>query len=331
LAVLVMGALEVIAGRLTTGDLFQFLIVMGLLVWPLLATGMILGMIHRAKAAAERIEKLFAAATEPLGGSTPDLRGELSVRELTFTYPGANRPALEAVGFDLPAGHKLGLVGPVGAGKSTLMHLLLRLYDPPRGTIFVDGHDVLDLDLRALRRLFAFAPQAPFLFSDTVEDNVGFGISERLATDAYQEQDQDVILAAVRGSALEQDIESLAQGLETVVGERGVTLSGGQKQRVSLARALAAGRRTLMLDDTLSAVDHHTEARILHNLRDSRGGETVVVASHRLSAVADADLILNLRAGRIIAQGSHATLMAEGGEYDRTFRAQQESRALGGE
>jgi ABC-type multidrug transport system fused ATPase/permease subunit len=207
----------------------------------------------------------------------------------------------------------------VGSGKSTLLALLLRHYDPPRGTVFVDGHDVLDLQAAHLRRLFALAPQEPFLFSDTVTANVAFGQDAAAST---------AIDAAVRGAALDQDLPQLPAGLATVVGERGVTLSGGQKQRVSLARALLSGRPGLLLDDTLSAVDPMTEQRIRAGLTAERRGRTIVVASHRLSVVADADLILVLEQGRIEAAGDHATLLRQQGRYADAWRRQTEASAL---
>jgi ATP-binding cassette, subfamily B, multidrug efflux pump len=324
--------MEVIAGRLSTGSLFQFLILMGFLVWPLIATGWILGTVHRARSAADRIEEVLATVPETAAGTSLDLRGALAVRDLTFAYPGEQTPALQSLSFDLAPGQKLGLVGTVGSGKSTLLHLILRLYDPPRGTIFVDGHDVLDLELASLRRLYAFAPQEPFLFSDTVSDNVRFGLpAAPLNKSSTPESDREAVFAAVRSSALEQDVESLADGLETIVGERGVTLSGGQKQRVALARALVADRPAVMLDDTLSAVDHQTEARILYRLKEPGAERTLIIASHRLSAIADADLILVLRDGVVIESGDHAELVRRNGHYANAWRLQREERALGGD
>ena len=191
---------------------------------------------------------------------------------------------------------------------------------PPR--IFLGGHDVLELRPVAVRRTFALAPQEPFLFSDTIEGNVSFGMGDAPGALALEE--------AVHTSALDQDVDQLAEGLETVVGERGVALSGGQKQRVSLARALAAQRRALILDDTLSAVDPTTERRILERLRDRRGGRTMIVATHRLSAVRDADLILVLRDGEVIERGSHGQLLAAAGLYAAAWRRQAEAEALEG-
>lgn len=326
LSVLVLGAMEVMAGNMSEGDMFLFLEVMGLLIWPLIAAGWILGLYHRARSAAERIEELFAVEPEAAPGSAPrvTLAGALEVRDLSFAYPGGGQPVLQDVSFRLPAGHKLGLCGSIGSGKSTLLHLLLRLYEPPRGCIFVDGHDICDLDLRDLRQAFALAPQEPFLFSDSVADNVRFGVAE-------EEIGDQRLRLAVEYAGLDQDLDSLADGLDTVVGERGVSLSGGQKQRVALARALVSGRPAVILDDTLSAVDHRTERRILDQLGGATGERSVLVASHRLSALRDADLILVLEAGRVVERGDHASLLQADGAYARAWRLQQEAAALGGD
>ena len=317
LMVLVVGGHQVVAGELTIGQLFQFLGYLALLTFPLEILGWTLATMPRAYAAGIRIAELFEVEPEADTGAAPPLRGELRVEHLTFTYPGAERPALQDVSFSLAPGRKLGLVGPVGSGKSTLLALLLRFYDPPRGTVFVDGHDVLDLRPSALRALFALAPQEPFLFSDTVAANVAF------AADA-----PDDLTAAVAAAALDQDLPQLHLGLETIVGERGVTLSGGQRQRVSLARALLSERPGLLLDDTLSAVDPVTERRILRGLAAQRRGRTLLVASHRLSVLQDADLVLVLDRGHVREQGDHAALMARDGLYAHAFRRQSEASAL---
>jgi len=322
LGILVLGALEVIAGRMTVGGLLQFVIYIGIVLWPLLAIAIVLGVFHRARAAADRIEEVFAEAPEPSGGKQLQLRGRIDVRDLTFRYSGQDRPALSGVTFTVEPGQVLGLVGPVGAGKSTLLALLMRLYEPPANTIFIDGHDILDLDPRTLRHTIALAPQEPFLFSDTIQHNVSFGGAGTSAMD---------LETAISASALDQDLQDFTEGLETIVGERGVTLSGGQKQRISLARALAADRQTLVLDDTLSAVDHQTEARILERLNQVQEHRTLLVATHRLSAVRRAHLILVLRDGEVVERGTHEQLLARNGLYAAAFRLQQEAHALGGD
>ncbi|MCB9876646.1 MAG: ABC transporter ATP-binding protein [Planctomycetes bacterium] len=322
LGVLLVGGHEVIGGAITIGELFQFTGYLGLMTFPLEILGWTIAMVPRSYAAATRIEELFQVEPEPAAGEAPALRCDLEARGLTFTYPGADRPSLQDVSFTLAAGQKLGLVGAVGSGKSTLLALLLRYYEPPPGTLFVDGHDVLTIAPTALRQLFALAPQEPFLFSDTVAQNV------RFAGDPAAEADDAALQQAVAAAALDQDLPQLRDGLQTIVGERGVTLSGGQKQRVSLARALLSDRPGLLLDDTLSAVDPDTERRILDGLRRERRGRTVVVASHRLSVVADADLILVFEAGKVREHGDHRALLREGGLYATAWRRQTEARAL---
>ncbi|MBL8732882.1 MAG: ABC transporter ATP-binding protein [Planctomycetes bacterium] len=319
LGVLLVGGYQVIEQRITIGQLFQFLGYLGLMTFPLEILGWTLATLPRAHAAGVRIAELFEVAPEADAGAEPELRGALRVQGLTFTYPGAERPALADVTFELAPGQKLGLVGAVGSGKSTLLALLLRYYDPPRGSVFVDGHDVLDLKPSALRRLFAYTAQEPFLFSDTVAANVGFA-----ADDAAGE----AIDRAVGAAALDQDLPQLREGLATIVGERGVTLSGGQKQRVSLARAVLSHRPGMLLDDTLSAVDPVTERRILQGLRNERRGRTMLIASHRLSVLTDADLILVLDRGRITERGDHHTLLAQAGAYAAAFWRQSEASAL---
>ncbi len=316
----ILGAIEVIAGNLTPGEMFTYFALLGVMIWPLIASGWILASFHRAYAAADRIEAIFAVEVESAEGECPTLQGHLEVRELSFTYMGQSQPALEGVSFELPEGKKLGLVGPVGSGKTTLLSLILRLYDPPPGSIFIDGVDVLDIAPSSLRARFAFAAQDPFLFSDTIGNNIDFA-GEGEGGDAQ---------AAVFAANLEEDLEGFAEGIETMVGERGVTLSGGQKQRLSLARALHSGRQTLILDDTLSAVDHSTETRILDRLPEVRGDRSMLVSSHRLSAVQDSDLIVVLEKGRVSAIGKHSELLERPGYYATAWQRQSEEQALEG-
>lgn len=322
LAVLVVGGHEMIAGQITVGQLFQFIGYLALMTFPLEVLGWTLATLPRAYAAATRIAEVFEVEPESDAGEQLELEGRVRVEGLTFSYPGAESPALVDVSFTLEPGQKLGLVGPVGSGKSTLLALLMRLYDPPRGTVFIDDRDILDLAPAAVRSLFALAPQEPFLFSDSIGRNVAFG---QLDPGAPVEID-----AAVEAAALDQDLPQFHAGLETLVGERGVTLSGGQKQRVSLARALLSERPGLLLDDTLSAVDPTTEQRILDGLVSERRERTVIVASHRLSVVADADLVLVFDAGHVRQRGAHAQLLEQPGPYATAWRLQAEATALEG-
>ncbi|MCR9248327.1 MAG: ABC transporter ATP-binding protein/permease [bacterium] len=332
LTVLAVGGYEAIAGRITVGELFQFIGYLALMTFPLEVLGWTIAMLPRAYAGANRIAELFEVEPEPNTGAAPELTGRIRVENLTFTYPEAERPALADVSFTLEPGQKLGLVGPVGAGKSTLLALLMRLYDPPRGTIFLDDHDLLDLEPEIVRRRFALAAQEPFLFSDTIANNVAFGDAAAPAPGDAAAPAGDLIPstldAAVGAAALDQDLPQFRDGLSTLVGERGVTLSGGQKQRVSLARALLSDRPGLLLDDTLSAVDPGTEQRILRGLETARRDRTVIAASHRLSVVADADLILVFDAGQVRERGTHEQLLAGAGRYAAAWQLQAESDAL---
>lgn len=338
LAVVVLGAVEVARGTLTIGQLLTFLSLLGAMIWPLLAIGFVIASWHRALAAADRIEEVFEAEPEPISGASPELRGEIEVAGLTFSYPGQSEPALRDVSLRIAPGQRIGLVGPVGSGKSTLLAILLRFYDPPRGTVRIDGHDILDLHPAAVRRLFALAPQDPFLFSDTLAGNIGFGHPlHGPSDDADADRDpaprtapgfEAEVDAAAATASLDADRGAFPEGWDTIVGERGVTLSGGQKQRVSLARALAAQRGTLLLDDTLSAVDLATERRILDRLREARGDRALVVAAHRLSIVKEFDAIHVFDRGQVVASGDHAALTATPGYYADTWRRQSEESWL---
>jgi ATP-binding cassette subfamily B protein len=318
--VLVVGVLDGMAGRVSMGELFKLVLLASVIVRPLLGVSTGLATLHSAAAAAERVEELFAAQPESRQGLVPKLRGKIEVRNLTFRYQGETRPVLSDVSFSLEAGGKLGLVGPAGSGKSTVLALLTRLYDPPPGTVFVDGFDVLELAPEALRAAFAMAPQDAFLFSDTIEANIAFGA----------DADLHGLEKAVQVSAVDQDMESYPDGLSTAIGERGITLSGGQRQRISLARALASGRGTLLLDDALSGVDYQTEAVIRERLDRARGDRTLLIASHRISALADADLILVFKEGRVVEHGTHDELIAVAGYYADAHAQQRQRDALEG-
>jgi len=318
LAVLAVGGFQILGGHMSVGQLVEFLAYLGLMLWPLQAIGWSIGTLPRGLAAADRIEEVFAQDPEPTAGAHPDGPGRLEIRNLSFRYEAQREFALQGIDFVLEPGASLGIVGAVGSGKSTLLSVILRFYDPPPGTVFLDGVDILELAPDALRAHFALAPQEPFLFSDTIAKNVAL---------AGEHEGLD---AAIHTSALDQDLELFSHGLGTVVGERGVTLSGGQRQRVSLARALAADRGALILDDTLSAVDVATEGRILERMRNVAGDRSLIVISHRLSAVRHTDQILVLDRGRVAERGTHDELLARGGRYAEAWALQQEGQALEG-
>lgn len=315
---LAVGAVEVARGRSTPGALLEYWALLGVQLGPLMTLGFVFGGLPRAFAAGRRVEEIFDWPAETIRGSAlPKGHGRLTVRDLSWSHPGGATPVLTSVSFELEPGTTLAIVGAVGSGKSTLLDLILRLREPPPGTIFLDGQDVLEIAPKALRARFAVALQDPFLFSDSIAANV------RLGAD-----DADVA-AASADAGLAPDLLAMPDGLATVVGERGVTLSGGQRQRVALARALASGRQVLVLDDTMSAVDHATESRILANLRARHlSDRTAIVVTHRLSAARDADRILVLDGGRVTGFGTHAELVATCPIYATTWRRQREHDAL---
>jgi ATP-binding cassette, subfamily B, multidrug efflux pump len=281
-------------------------------------------LIERGRAAWARLQPVLA---EPLtvddhGHVAQVLPGPIDVQAVQFTYPGQAAPALHGVSLHLPAGHTLGLVGPTGAGKSTLLKLLLRQWAPQEGVIRWGEHALADYTLAALRAGIAWVPQEAFLFSASVAENIALA-----RPDASRAQ----IEAAARQAAVHDDIQRLPRGYDTPVGERGVTLSGGQRQRVAIARALLADAPLLLLDDTLSAVDTGTEAQILAALRQARQGRTVIIASHRLSTLLDADQIVVLRHGHITERGTHRELVEHAGWYAKQWRVQQLEASLNAE
>ena len=307
--------------QLTVGQLTSFSLYLGQLIWPMFAAGWVLSLVQRGKAAWGRLQPVLDAplSVDDHGTIAQGRPGPLAARGLRFHYPGQHRPALDNVSFELPAGHTLGLVGPTGAGKSTLLRLVLRHHAPAAGSLRWAGVDLQDYTLAALRAGIAWVPQEAFLFSATVAENLALA-----RPDATREQ----IVEAAQLAAVHEDILRLPQGYDTPVGERGVTLSGGQRQRVALARALLADAPLLLLDDTLSAVDTDTEARILAHLRRSRADRTTVIVSHRLSAVVHADRIVVLREGHVAEQGDHEALLAANGWYARQWRYQQLEASL---
>jgi ABC-type multidrug transport system fused ATPase/permease subunit len=311
--ILFVGGAQVMRGEFTIAGLLLFNSYQWMLVWPMIAFGWVLALVQRGAAGIDRVAEVMNLAREPdTGSASANGDASLSVRNLGFSYPTGPR-VLEDVSIDLPAGRTLGIVGPTGSGKSTLVSLLTRLYDPPRGTIRFGGTDVLDLPLAVLGSLVALVPQVAFLYSTRLGYTVRFGRPD--APDCDVER-------AVADAGLALDLEQMPNGLDTVVGERGITLSGGQKQRTTIARAIAADAPLIVLDDSLSAVDSATEVAVLENLRRVREGRTAIIVAHRVSAVRDADQIIHLRDGRVTERGTHAELIDLDGDYARMARAQ---------
>ncbi len=316
--VVAVGGRLAIAGELSLGNIAEFLIYVTILTWPVASFGYVVSMIQQASASMTRLLDVLDAAPDVADSDATDtgvtaVEGHLAFDDVTFRYTPGGPPVLDGVTLDVPAGTSLGIVGRTGSGKSTLLQLVPRLMDPTEGAVRLDGRDVREVPLAVLRGAIGVVPQEVFLFSDTIGHNVAFGAPD--ATDAEIRQASDE-------ADLTANVEDFPAGFETVVGERGVTLSGGQKQRTAIARALIRRPPVLLFDDALSAVDTRTEATILANLRQQFGQRTVVIVSHRVSAVQDADQIVVLDDGRVAEQGTHDALVARGGTYATMVRKQ---------
>ncbi len=333
LIVLWQGGSQVLAGQISIGALIAFYTYMGLLVWPMIALGWVTNIFQRGAASMGRLNYILHTAPainddhadRVLVGADGDaqiqqharspLRGEIEFRNLTFSYDanGSARPVLRGINLRVPAGSTLAIVGPTGSGKSTLAALVPRLYDAPPGMVLVDGRPIREWPVQTLRRSIGYVPQDTFLFSETIRENIAFGVEDAEAGSV----EEAAHVASVAG-----DVADFPKKFESLVGERGITLSGGQKQRTSLARAVLRDPRILILDDALSSVDTETEDKILHRLTDIMRGRTTILISHRCSTVRDADLIIVLRDGRIVEQGTHTELIGRGGYYAELYQKQ---------
>jgi len=311
---LIYGSQLVIAGTISVGDFVAFNGFLALIVHPVQSVARIINMLQRGNASWKRLQKILK--TEPSvadrAGTLPDTQlparsaGFISVRNLTFTYPGATRPVLSDISFELRPGRKVGILGRTGSGKSTLANLLVRLYNPPYGSITLDGLDISQLPLHWLRSQIAVAPQDNFLFSTTLAENIRFFDPEPTASQVEE---------AARLADLHQTVSEFTKGYETLVGERGITLSGGQKQRVGLARAIIKNAPVLIIDDTLSAVDVETEQKILSGFQEALRDKATLIIANRISALQDCDEILVLSEGQIIERGTHSELINADGFY----------------
>jgi ATP-binding cassette subfamily B multidrug efflux pump len=316
-----LGGRAILAGRITIGDLVIFILYLGQLSFPMIALGWVVNLFQRGAASMARVSEILE--TRPVVADVPDargpdtVRGEIEFRDVWFRYPGTERDVLRGISFRAPAGATVALVGPTGSGKSTVVSLLTRLYDPTAGEVLVDGIPVRQWPMDQLRAAVALVPQDTFLFSATIGENLSLGFDEE-----DEERRRERVRAAARVARLEQTVEELPGGYDTVLGERGINLSGGQKQRAALARAVAKDAPLLVLDDALSAVDTQTEHEILGGLRGVFAGRTSVIVSHRVAAVMDADLILVLDDGRLAERGTHAELLRAGGLYAALQRRQ---------
>jgi ATP-binding cassette subfamily B protein len=322
--VLWLGGRRVLLGELTIGQFVQFSGYLAMLTWPLMAVGYVVNLTQRGTAALGRLVEILETPVAPGHRLPPErsggrLHGGVDIRNLSFSYTPDGPPVLSDISLAIPAGTSCAVVGEVGAGKTTLVHLIARLYEAPTGTLFLDGRDISTIPLPQLRRSIGLVSQDIFLFSESIRDNILFGRPEAAPEDLEE---------AARISALLPSIHEFADRFDTVLGERGVRLSGGQKQRTALARALITDPPLLILDDAFSSVDVQTEDSILRELQSAMRGRTTILVSHRISTVRDADQILYLKGGRIVERGSHQALLALAGHYHRLYRRQLLAREL---
>jgi ATP-binding cassette subfamily B protein len=318
--VLLFGGRKVVLGDITLGDFVAFSSYLGMMVWPMIAVGWVVNLIQRGTASIKRINIILA--TKPDIEDTPDsfspeIEGEILIKNLNFSYDG-NSKILEDINIHIKRGMTLGIIGRTGSGKSTLVHLIPRIYDPPSNSIFIDGVEIKRIKIQTLRSSIGFVPQESFLFSTTIKENITFG----------RDIDENEVIMAAKLASIYDEIMDFPNGFETPVGERGVTLSGGQKQRIALARAILKNPKILILDDSLSQVDAETEEKILKNLKKNRRGMTTIIISHRVSAIKDSDYIIVMDEGKIIEEGIHEELIKNGGLYQRFYEMQKLEETL---
>ena len=304
-------------GIFNAGQLVEFIGYFNAIVWPVMAISELIEMRSRGKASLDRISKLLEEIPDVQDGTVNEpapIKGDIEFRTLTFRYPGGEYDVLSDVSFRIDAGENVGIIGGTGSGKTTIVDLILRTYNVPDGTIFIDGHDINSIPIKTVRKYAAYVPQDNFLFSDTIANNISF---------ASDSDDQELIEEAAKLSDVHDNIEEFGAKYETILGERGVTVSGGQKQRISIARALMKDASILILDDSVSAVDVKTEKVILENLRKTRLGKTTILIAHRVSTVAGRDTIIFVDDGKVAAVGTHRELIASCPKYAGMVKLQE--------
>ena len=320
------GGYLVYCGKFDAGQLVEYIVYFDSIIWPVMAVSMLIEKTSRGKASLNRISELLEAEITVKDRENVkqlrDMKGEIAFRHLTFRYPDGETDALKDVSFTIHAGESVGVVGRTGSGKTILVDLILRAYNVPDGTLFIDGHDVNTVSIRSVREGCSYVPQDNFLFSDTIENNISFAVDE--AEDALVER-------AAKLSDVHDDIMDFTAGYRTVLGERGVTVSGGQKQRISIARALIKESAVLILDDSVSAVDMKTEKIILKNLLENRRDRTTILIAHRISTVEHMDKIIFIDEGCVRAVGSHETLYENCADYRHMVDLQRMEEEEGGE
>ena len=313
--VVFVGGLQVAAGKLSAGGLVKFIMYINMLMWPVSSLGWVASMIQRAIASQKRINEFleYKSDIKEEQGIEQTIKGEIAFDHVSFTYPDTGIKAIRDISFKINAGQRLAIIGRTGSGKSTIADLMMRMYDPTSGKIMVDGVNVKDFKLGPYRRQIGFVPQDIFLFSETITDNISFGL---------ENSDKETARQFAKYASIHDEIERFPERYETMVGERGVTLSGGQKQRISIARALIKRPNILLLDDCLSAVDTATEKEIQQNLDEVLAGKTAIIITHRIFALIHFDNIIVLEDGRIAEQGTHNDLLQKGGVYADIYEKQ---------
>ena len=319
------GGYLVYKGEFNAGQLIEFIGYFTTIVWPIMAVSELIDMSSRGKASLKRISELLDAEQNVIDREgvkeLKDIKGDIEFRNLSFQYPDGEYEALENISFTIKAGENVGLVGKTGSGKTTLVDLILRTYNVPDGTLFIDGHDVNDVAIRDVRAGCAYVPQDNFLFSDTIENNISFGTDDK---------SEKAIVAAAALADVDSNIKDFNEGYKTVLGERGVTVSGGQKQRISIARALMKDAPILILDDSVSAVDTKTERTILGNLRETRAGKTTILIAHRISTIEQMDKVIFIDEGKLVAVGTHPELYQNCPSYQKMVDLQKLEEEEGG-
>lgn len=313
-----VGGLQVIEGQIGYGVIAEFILYVNILTWPVTSLGWVTSIVQRAAASQTRINEFLDAKNDMISTEKikTEIEGNIEVKDLTFIYPDSGIKALDSISFKIKAGQTLGIIGTTGSGKSTIAYLLMRMYDPTSGVIKIDGRELPRYEVAGLRRQIGFVPQDVFLFSDTIANNIAFGLDHA---------DSELIEQAAKDADVYQNIIDFPKGFETLLGERGITLSGGQKQRVSIARAIAKKPKILILDDCLSAVDTKTENAILSALKSIMKDRTSVIISHRVSSAKLADHIIVLNDGQIIERGDHESLMNQKGVYAELYEKQTQT------
>ncbi len=314
--VLILGGKYVIAGAISVGSFVAFMAYLQMLVWPMMAIGRAINMFQRGAASQDRLNRILTIRPMIKDGNRPldMLRGDIEYRNVSLTYQGKAQPSLKNINLHIHPGEFIGITGPIGSGKSSLIHILLRLYEPEEGAIFLLGRDIREYHIDQLRSQISFVPQDTFLFSETIRENILLG---------NPQADNEEIERVTRIAEIYDEIRDFPDGFDTIIGERGITLSGGQKQRLALARALILRRSILILDDAFSSVDAETERKIVDNLRAEIKGRTTIVISHRLFAIQHADRIIVLDRGQIVESGTHQELIRNRGLYQSIYRTQQ--------